>query len=69
MSDTFEPGEGWREVDCEEVARQRVPLLRFDNGEGGTRYWVPEAPVPPLPSASWTVIEGRWRDSASSTCP
>jgi hypothetical protein len=54
MSD-FNPGPGWREVDPTETSGREV-VSHFPVGAKAGRYWVREAPVPPLPTAPYTVI-------------
>lgn len=62
----FDPGPGWREVTDSEYRHSlgQPRLLSTDGSQGqGTRYWVREAPVPPLPTAPYTVIRVTWKDT------
>lgn len=61
MNDTFEPGPGWREIALEERPTYGVLVEWIE--KVATRAWVRKAPMPPLPTEDWTVIQGVWRDS------
>lgn len=60
MSD-FDPGEGWREVERDGFAPD-VPYLLFAQPGQLNRVWIPEEPVPPLPTEPWTVVLVKWRE-------
>jgi hypothetical protein len=58
----FDPGKGWvnqqfHSLD-DEVPRGTVA---FREEDGSWSYWVREAPMPPLPTAPYTVIRVTWR--------
>lgn len=60
MSD-FNPGDGWREVGVDEAnAQESIRHATRDS----MRYWVREAPVPPLPTEPYTVIRVTWREDS-----
>lgn len=62
MSD-FNPGPGWVDVtdDPHEIKPSDDHIVsRID---GVTHYFKREAPMPPLPTATWTTIRVIWRDS------
>ena len=70
MSDTFDPGPGWRKTDgfeADNVKSGPDPrVVEFWDGRGWT-YWVREVPVPLLPTQPYTVIRVTWDDGAETT--
>jgi hypothetical protein len=57
MSD-FNPGPGWRQVDkFPGYDHEHVAAV---TPQGKSLYWVREPPVPPLPTAPYTVIRAWW---------
>jgi hypothetical protein len=62
MSD-FNPGPGWRDATSSELP-SGVPQIVEYNADGiVVRCWLHEAPVPPLPTAPYTVIRVTWRST------
>jgi hypothetical protein len=49
MTDTFDPGPGWKLADAKEQQNGEELVLFDDNGRR-KRVWVREVPVPPLPT-------------------
>lgn len=73
MNDTFDPGPGWRPLADDEILDEHAESLTWGNAYSRLA-WTREAPVPPLPTAPYTVIRvpsgqewwrdlrGNWRD-------
>lgn len=66
MSD-FQPGEGWREIDVNTRHTGKDMIAFYPRGEQENRAWVREDPVPPLPTAPYTVIRPNFKDQELTT--
>jgi len=56
MSDTFDPGPGWEEIQADPDEGVPVGTLSWIGWDGNVTYWVQEKPKKPLPTKSGYVI-------------